>query len=98
MFPYLSSRAVHIEITNSLERDSFTLALRRFSTRWGNVKSITSDSGTNFVGEDNELKKAFNEMNYKQIQHFLVNTGANWQSGQETLLQLAIWVGFRNAK
>lgn len=73
MFPYLSSRAVHIEITNSLERDSFTLALRRFSTRWGNVKSITSDSGTNFVGED-------------------------WQPGQETLLQLAIWVGFRNAK
>ena len=78
MFTCLASRAVHIEITNSMETDSFILALRRFIARRGNVRSITSDNGTNFVGAHNELKKAFSEMNHQQIQHFLANTGADW--------------------
>ena len=78
MFTCLASRAVHIEITNSVETDSFILALRCFIARRGNVRSITSDNGTNFVGAHNELKKAFSEMNHQQIQHFLANTGADW--------------------
>ena len=61
-----------------MEIDSFILALRCFIARHGNVRSITSDNGTNFVGADNELKKAFNEMNHQQIQHFLANTGTDW--------------------
>ena len=77
MFTCLESRAVHIEITNSMETDSFILALRCFIARRGNVRSIT-DNGTNFVGAHNELKKAFSEMNHQQIQHFLANTGADW--------------------
>ena len=63
MFTCLSSRAVLIEITNSMETDSFILALRRFVARLGNVRCITSDNGTNFV-DASELKKAFNEMNH----------------------------------
>ena len=59
-------------------RHSFILALRRFIARRGNVRSITSDNGTKFAGADNELKKAFSEMNHQQIQHFLANTGADW--------------------
>ena len=78
MFTCLASRAVHIDITNSMETDSFILALRRFIARRGNVRSITSENDTNFVGANNELKKAFNEMNHQQIQHFLANTGADW--------------------
>ena len=61
----LVSRTVHIEITNLMEADSFILALRWFTARHGNVRSITSDNGTNFVGADNELKKVFNEMNHQ---------------------------------
>ena len=78
MFTCLESRAVYIDITKSVETDSFILALRCFIARCSNVKSITSGNGTNFVGADNELKKAFNEMNNQQIQHFLINTGADW--------------------
>ena len=33
---------------------------------------------SNFVGANNELKKAFNEMNDEQTQHFLANTGVDW--------------------
>ena len=56
----------------------YTFALRHFIARRDNARSIASDSGTNFVGADNELKKAFNETNHQQIQHFLANTGADW--------------------
>ena len=78
IFTCLASRAVHIEITISMEADSFILALRRFIARCGSVRSIISDNGTNFVGADNELKKAFSEINHQQIQHFLANSGADW--------------------
>ena len=78
MFICLASRAMHIEVTNSMETDSFILALRRFIARHGNVRSITSDNDNNFVGANNELKKAFSEMNHQQIQHFLANIGLDW--------------------
>ena len=35
--------------------------------RRGKVRSITSDNGTNFVGTDNELRKALEEMNEEEI-------------------------------
>ena len=50
MFPCLASRAVHIEITNSMETDSFILALRRFIARLGNVRSTTSGNGKKLCG------------------------------------------------
>ena len=35
-----SSRTVHTELTNSLDADSFILALRRFRARRGTIRSI----------------------------------------------------------
>ena len=67
MFTCLASRAVHIEITNSAEIDSFILVLRGIIVRHGNLRSVTSDNSINFVGANNELKKDFNEMNHQQI-------------------------------
>ena len=40
MFIYMASRAVHIEVTYSLDTDSFTLALRRLIARRGDVQSV----------------------------------------------------------
>ena len=67
MFTCLASRAVHIEITNSAETDSFILVLRGIIVRHGNLRSVTSDNSINFVGANNELKKDFMEMNHQQI-------------------------------
>ena len=61
LFTCFSSRAVHIEVTNSLDADSFILALRRFMARRGTVRSIWSDNGTNFVGARNELQRALKD-------------------------------------
>ena len=78
LFTCFSSRAVHIELTNSLDADSFILALRRFMARRGTVRSIWSDNGTNFVGAKNELQRAFKEMKHDKIKSFLQENGADW--------------------
>lgn len=47
LFTCMTSRAVHIEVANSLDTDSCTNALRRFTCRRGQMKHIRSDNGTN---------------------------------------------------
>ena len=44
LFTCFSSRAVHIEITNTIDADSFIMALRRSLARRGSVQSIWSDN------------------------------------------------------
>ena len=53
----LASRAVHLEIANSLDTDSCINCIRRLVARRGPVQSILSDNGSNFVGANNELKE-----------------------------------------
>ena len=67
MFTYIASRAVHIEITHSLNSDSFIQALRPVFTCRGNIKVLYSDNGTNFVRCKNELKKAYKEIYNERI-------------------------------
>ena len=54
LFTCLVSRAVHIEMTKSMETDSVRLALKRFIARRGNVRTIRCDNGSNFVGAGRE--------------------------------------------
>ena len=77
-FTCMSSRAVHIETINSMSTDSFILALRRLISRKGNVRMIRTDNGTNFVGANIELRKAFIEMNHTKINNFLLEMGGEW--------------------
>ena len=55
IFTCLALRAVHLEISRSLDTDSFILALRHFIAQRGQVKEICSDNGTNFVAGKKEL-------------------------------------------
>ena len=56
LFTCFTCRAIHIEVTNALDTDSFIIALRRFMAKRGAVRSIWSDNGTNFVGTRNKLQ------------------------------------------
>ena len=78
LFTSFASRAVHIEVTNALDTDSFIQALRRFIARRGPVRSIRSNNGTNFVGPTNELRKALDEMNHEQVKYYLQKYGSDW--------------------
>ena len=79
LFTCLSSRAVHIECTCSPETDSFIQALHRFVAQRGNIRVLCGDSGSNFVGAQKELEKAYNEMDHQKI-----------DSSFRTLLQIAL--------
>ena len=78
MFTCMNSRAVHIEVTHNLDTNSFKQALRGTFARRGNIRTIYSDNGNNFIGADNELKRAFEEMDNEKIQAFMQEFGGDW--------------------
>ena len=82
MFVRLASRAVHIDVTHQINNDTFIQALRRMTARRGNVRLIQSDNGSNFLGAENELKRAFLEMDNKKNSQFLQDKGADWLKWQ----------------
>ena len=78
MFTCMSGWAVHIEITHSLDTDSFTLALRCLIARRGNIQTIFSDNGSNFIGSENELPRALEEMDKEKLNSFMQASGSDW--------------------
>jgi hypothetical protein len=72
IFTCMSCRAVHIETTTSLTTDSFINALRRFLAIRDPTRQLRSDNGTNFVGAEKELEKAFVQMDHHVIGDFLL--------------------------
>ena len=46
LFTYMMTRAIHLELLNSLDTDAFIMALRRFGARRGACVSLTCDNGT----------------------------------------------------
>ena len=83
IFTCYSCRGVHIETTTSMNTDSFILALRRFLSRRGPVRSIRSDNGGNFVGVEEEMKKALKEMDHGRIRAFLLKHSCDWIEWQK---------------
>ena len=75
----LSTRAVHLEVCQSLETDSFLLALRRFIARRGRPALIWSDNGTNLVGGERELREAIAAWNQEQISDSLSQENIQWK-------------------
>jgi hypothetical protein len=56
IFTCLNTRAVHLEVSSSLDTDSFLMAFRRFTNLRGKVAICYSDNGTNLVAGEKELK------------------------------------------
>ncbi|KAM7373874.1 hypothetical protein PAMP_006564 [Pampus punctatissimus] len=72
MFSCLSSRAVHIELIESMDASSCINAFRRFFALRGPVRQLQSDCGTNFIGASKEL-----EMD-NTVQRYLSKQGCSW--------------------
>ena len=78
LFTCLSSRAIHIEFTNSLSTNAFIQAFQRFVSGRGNVRVARTDNWTDFVRASAEQNKAFSEMNHKKTSEFMLEHGGQW--------------------
>ncbi len=57
IFTCLATRAVHVELAQSMTAASFISALQRFTSRRGRPRIVYSDNGTNFVGAEREIRE-----------------------------------------
>ena len=78
LFTCLTMRAVHLEVTQSLETDSFINALQRFISRRGRPQEIWCDNGTNFIGAERQLTKSLQEWNQAQVHDFFMQREIKW--------------------
>ena len=74
----LASRAVHLEVTSSLDTDSFLLALRRFIARRGRPTQIFSDNGKNLKRGEKELREALLQWSQAHINDTLSQQNIKW--------------------
>ena len=57
LFICLVTRAIHIEVIQTMDTDSFINSLRRFFARRGVPEVTRPDNGTNFVSGNRELRE-----------------------------------------
>uniref|UniRef100_A0A1B0DJC4 Uncharacterized protein n=1 Tax=Phlebotomus papatasi TaxID=29031 RepID=A0A1B0DJC4_PHLPP len=79
IFTYLTTRAVHLEVCESLTTDSCIMAIHRFVSRRGSPVKIISDNGTNFKGAKRELKEALKEIDQDRIGMDLSKRNIEWE-------------------
>lgn len=75
---FTCTRAIHIEVKESMDTSSFINALRRFFAIEGAVKQIRSDCGTYFIGACKELQIDTKDFKDNSIQKYLHNQGCTW--------------------
>jgi len=68
IFTCLTTRAVHLELANSLSTDSCIMAISRFISRRGQREEIYSDNEKNFRGAVRELRESYKLLDH-QILH-----------------------------
>ncbi len=79
LFVCMASKAIHLEMVESLSTEAFLAAFRRFVSRRGLAAHMYSDCGTNFVGADKELQQYFAEPStQKEISRAVGNDGVTW--------------------
>ena len=79
IFTCLVTRAVHIELADSLETDDFILVLRCFVSRRGQPVQLFSDNGTNFRGADRELRENLQGLDQSMIQNYMMKYKIDWK-------------------
>ena len=78
LFVCMSTRAIHIEVIESMDTSSFINALRRFLAIRGSVIQLRSDCGTNFIGVRNELQAVRNPSDANAVRSYLLKEGCEW--------------------
>ena len=78
LFTCLNSRAVHIEVSKSLDTDAFINAFRRFLSIRGPVRVLRSDRGTNLMSGYRELREAIASIDDDNVRDFLLTNKCDY--------------------
>ncbi|XP_055701637.1 uncharacterized protein LOC129800919 [Phlebotomus papatasi] len=73
----LTTRAVHLEMVESLTTDAFIGSLKRFTARRGMPQHIYCDNATNFVGASRELEDLKKLFFSEQHQNSVINAASD---------------------
>ena len=79
IFTCMTTRAIHLEVADSLSTDSFINTLERFMNRRGQPKTIYSDCGSNFKGANNELAQELGKLQQDEVGKFACRRGFDWK-------------------
>ena len=79
LFTCLATRAIHLEVVQAMDTDSFVMALRRFIARRGRPNKICSDNGTNIKGGERELREALANLKQQRITDELTQRHITWR-------------------
>ena len=93
IFTCMASRAVHLKIASLLNTDSFLNTFRRFASRRGPVPQLRSDQGTNFMGVQQELTEALNEMDQEKVRSSLFREQCAWITFKTNILSASHMCG-----
>lgn len=81
MFTDLAMKAVHIEAVFGYDTSNFLMALSSFASISGWPEKIYSDPGSQLVGAERELKKAWKKIDRKSLQRSSAQDGSAWVFG-----------------
>ena len=84
LFTYMTTRAIHFELSHSLSTDSAIMAFRRFTSRRGTPATIYSDNGTNFKGMQTKLNQVLKELDREKIENYAVKNNITWKFNPPT--------------
>ena len=74
----MATRAVHLELSHTLNTDSFLLAFSRYAARRGKPSQVFSDNGTNLRAGERELRGLLREWNQHTISDQLSQDQIQW--------------------
>ena len=72
------NRAIHLEVLQSLEADSFLNGSLRFTARRGFPVNVWSDNGTNIVGAYTELSRSLQRLGRRKVIHAVRRSDVAW--------------------
>ena len=86
LYTCLSTRAVHLELVEGLDVESYIRSFRRFCARRGMPATLLSDNAKNFKSASKEIRKLVHS---PKIFEYLANRKVDWQF----IVALSPWIG-----
>ena len=78
VFTCLASRAIHVEVANSMFAASFIAVFQRFTARRGRPSRVFSDNGTNLVGGERELRAELEKWSTGLVDTYMADLRIDW--------------------